>query len=167
MPIDPEKFKQDPRTPQQLAKAILDHQFTPGKAESPSVGFGKQLLMDDEEGYGGKHGRGLLIALQAIAADLPLGNTEKRDMRHALEAIDSYRRESAAFRDMVARDANAMPPELVPFVYGQAAADLPRKDFDSMESFMVELGNLKTIEKLVRALASKLDISLIEPGRAK
>jgi hypothetical protein len=29
MPVDPDKYKQDPRTPQELAKAILDYVVTP------------------------------------------------------------------------------------------------------------------------------------------
>jgi len=36
-----------------------------------------------------------------------------------------------------------------------------------MASFAAEIGNLNAIEKLLRVLAHRLDLSLIEPGRRR
>ena len=176
MPIDPEKLKQDPRSPQELAKAILDHELTPSGQRSSRMTFREQLLCD----YGGeeekKYGRDLLWALKAVEDNLAVSVRHRRSLSHGLQLVDAYRRESTAFRDMAEIEANPdMPPKNrvqqsakrkhVP--EGPHAEKLERAAQEQMARNAVEISNLKSIDKLIRALAQKLRIALIEPGHHK
>ncbi len=140
MPIQPTTFTHDVRSLQELAQAILDHEFTPREGDSPyhcSMKFREQLLYafgtDEEMPYS----RQLLWPLKALAEGIPLDRQRKHDLAHALEVIDAYRRDST---DLLTIDAH-----------------------EDVATSAAEISNLASIETLVRALAHKLNISLIQP----
>ncbi len=140
MLIRPTTPKHDSRSLQQLAQAILDHEFTPREGDSLyqcSMTFREQLLYafgtEEEMPYS----RQLLWPLKALAEGIPLDRQGKHDLGHALEVIDAYRRDSS---DLLAIDAHE----------GVATSE-------------VEISNLASIETLVRALAHKLNLTLIKP----
>src|SRR5437899_12337136 len=99
--------------------------------------FREQLLYDcgtDEEM---PYSRLLLWPIKALAEGMPLDRQHTHDLGHALEVIDAYRRESM---DLLTVDAH-----------------------DNLATSEVEISNLAAIETLVRALAHKLNITLIVP----
>ena len=85
----------------------------------------------------------------------------------------SYRQYAMQLRDYVAIHAN---PDLLPkneaqetakreqALHGRPPSEGQREAQDDMATFAAMIGNLKAIETLVRALAKKLGVSLIEPG---
>jgi hypothetical protein len=163
MPVDPKRIKPDNRSPQQLAKAILDHEFTPRVGEIRySTSFREQLLMDYQTDYRevADHGEPLVITLKALEEGSPPRPDDKRRLRHALQVIDAYKIGAAEWRDDGAREARDT-------VAGPHTEALRRAAAESMETRMVEISNLKAIERLVRALAHNLGVSLVEPGRSK
>src|SRR5262249_43308135 len=105
MPIDSNKLKQDPRSLQELAQAILDHLFTPRHGDSPSacsMTFREQLLYDFGTAEEMPYARLLLWPLKALADGVRLDWQRQHDLGHALEVIVAYRQES---RDLLAIDA--------------------------------------------------------------
>jgi hypothetical protein len=74
MPIDPKQYQEDARSPQELAKTILDHEFTPRGPDSASISFRERLLMD-LSGDGGfaqkKHAFAVLWALKNLEENVP------------------------------------------------------------------------------------------------
>jgi hypothetical protein len=164
MPIDAERYKQDPRTPQELAKAILDHVVTPREAEVPySLTFREYLLMDYQAPHDipalRKYGEGLVLTLKGMEEGAIPDQKVKGRLRHALLVIDAYKQERAEWRDDDAREAREMD--------GPHGNFHQRKAAESMETQMVAISNLKAIEKLVRTLSQKLGVSLVEPDRGK
>jgi|GEM_PF-5969206 len=165
MPVDPDKYKQDSRSPQELAKAILDHQLTPSGSEPYSVSFREQLLIDYGKDHHrkhpvlGKYVSGLVWTLKAWEEGSLPDHLKKRAFSHALQVIDAYKHEAAQSRDDAERDTTG--------INGQHAEFHQRAAAEEMESQMVAISNLKSIENLVRTLAGKLGVSLIEPTREK
>jgi hypothetical protein len=139
MPTQPGTRKRDSRSAQQLAQAILDHEFTPRASDSLydcSMTFREQLLYafgtDEEMPYS----RHILWPLKALAEGLLLDRRHKHDLGHALEVIDAYRRDSSGL--------------------------LTIDTYEGATTSQVEISNLASIETLVRALARKLNIILIK-----
>jgi hypothetical protein len=139
MPSRSTSSKHDSRSAQQLAQAILDHEFTPRQGDSPhhcSMTFREQLLYafgtDEEMPYS----RQILWPLKALAEGIPLDRQRKHDLGHALEVIDAYRRDSSG---LLSIDAH-----------------------EGATTSQVEISNLASIETLLRILAHKLTITLIE-----
>lgn len=164
MPFDPDKYKQDPRTPQELAKAILDHQVTPQGGGCPySVSFRERLLMDYQAMHDDlilrKYGEPLVIVLKGMEEGASPDRDDKRYFRHGLRVIDSYKKEAAEWRDDEARKARE--------TNGPHAQTLRRAAAESMETRMVEINNFKAIEKLIRTLAVRIGVSLVETEREK
>jgi hypothetical protein len=186
-----ENLTPDPRTPAQLATAILEHPFSPringtGQgalhpvADLPSRTFRQRL----DESRGGKlrYVGALLHALHNLEAGAPLRASANRDLSRALQIINEIRDLSVDERDSCAQrlDSNKTPKNkwqqenqsvleslrvLAQQQYG-SPTDADRKHwYDNMEASMVEISNLKSIEKLTRALANRLGLPLIEPGR--
>jgi hypothetical protein len=165
VPHRPEKFKEDPRSPQELAKAILDHPLTPRGQEPYSVSFRERLLLDDDTQYQAQHpvlsahGSPLAFTLKACEEGASLGRTDKRRLSHALQVIDAFKNRAAEIREDSARQVAATPVALHNAYH--------RGEAESMEDCLVEIIHLNAIEQLVRALAHKLGVTLIEPGRRK
>jgi hypothetical protein len=131
--------KHDSRSAQQLARAILDHEFTPREGDLPqasSMTFREQLLYDFGTDGEMPYSRLLLWPLKTLADGIPLDRQRKHDLAHALEVIYAYRRDST---DLLIIDAH-----------------------EDVTTSQVEISNLASIETLVRALAHKLKIILIE-----
>jgi hypothetical protein len=159
MPVKPENFKQDPCSPHELAKAILDHEYTPGGSNSFSLTFREELFLDHLSLNEKEHGAGLLFTLKRLEERLPVdGGLGKDRLRHALEVIDAYRKESAESRDRNAKEAAG---------HDGVTAEGQRGAAEAMETCMVEISNLASIERLTRTLAHKLGVFLIEPGPRK
>ena len=70
MPRDPATLKPDPRTPQQLAEAILGHEFSPESQEGifKRVSFGEQL---EYNARGHVHPAGRLLGVLCISPQKP------------------------------------------------------------------------------------------------
>jgi hypothetical protein len=156
MPIDPDSLKQDPRSPQELAKAILDHEFTPRATDSASISFRERLLMDlsGDQGFAQrKHAFALVWALKNLEENIPLSKVSQRDLRHALRVTSCYRQESAEFTDLYATAAEG----------GASTASLRREAAKSMHASEAEISNLGSIEQLLRTLAPKIGVSFIGP----
>lgn len=175
MPIDPKKFKQDPRSPQELAKAILDHELDPHTPTTSSLTFREQLHQDFDHKPLGKHIAGLVWALKDVEEAIPLTSDTKSALRHGLRVIAQYRQERAFTRDFQEVLSN---PDLAPkdeVLRASRAWFAPPADderarrslLEGMEESMIEIANLNQIEKLMRALAPKLAVSLIEPEQRK
>src|SRR5690348_13826979 len=143
MPIDPEKFKQDERSPQELAKAILDHEFRPGGGKYYSLTFRERLLMDYQSDGEVKHAPAMLWVLKELEEGLPILMGRKDSLRYALQVIDVYKRESAHYRDDAIAEANRAFADLdthPPRAY-------PREVAEEAETLMLEINNLNSIEK--------------------
>lgn len=173
MPIDPEKFKQDPRSPQELAKAILDHELNPPSVDSYRLTLREKLCLDNNSQAQADHfmlheyGSRLLWAMKALEDGSPLDRDERFDLQYALQVIDAYRQKSEIERDRSAKAANAPLANPAGSAEDRRLAEYRRDRADEMESYMVEINNLDSIEKLMRSLAHKLGIPLIEPVRGK
>jgi hypothetical protein len=171
MAVDPEQFKRDARSAQELAKAILDHVFEARTKYSSSMTLRERLLVD----FRRKHTGMLVEALKALEENVPLGIGKKSALPHALEVIARYKREMEFSRDWQRAMGNPSFRPTDPTA--QAAADLfasagkdeqARRNLqEGAEDAMVTLSNLRSIEKLMRVLAHKIGLSLIEPGRGK
>jgi hypothetical protein len=165
MPIDPEKFKQDRRTPAELAKAILDHDFTPRLDHYYGMTFREHLLFDGNSPSEVQHGTGLLWTLKTLEADVPLIQEHKDGLRHALEVMAAYRRESANYRDSGLNKGAIAQAKRDTSPNWEYIERLRREDADWRETCMVEISNLNAIEKMIRALAQRLNVPLIDPRR--
>jgi len=77
-----------------------------------------------------------LWPLKALADGIPLNRQRKHDLGHALEVIHGYRSDSS---DLLSIDIH-----------------------EDVTTSQVEISNLASIETLVRALAHKLNITMIE-----
>ena len=158
MSFDSKQFKQDGRSPQELAKAILDHEFLPGTGQSYSITFREQMLMDYQTPHQmehpvlSKYGSGLVWTLKKLEEGISIDQNQKRQLSHAIQVINAYRMETAAFRDDSARRATDWKQ---------------REEAEMMGTYAVGISNLMSVEKIVRSLAQKLDVLLIEPGRYK
>lgn len=177
MPVDPAKLTPDDRTPQALAKAILEHEFSPESQDGifQRVSFREQMEYNAHD-HGHPAAR-LLWPLKYLADGRPLTPFARTDFSHGLEVIAAYRADSTDARDRYAIHAN---PDLHPCNaaqrearqvhrrFGRPDTDARREAADEMETSAVEIGNLKLIEKLLRVLADHRDVNikLIEPGRA-
>lgn len=168
MPIGPDKFKQDQRSPQELAKAILDHVLTPRDGGCPySLSFRERLFMDYQVLHNNrilrKYGEPLVLTLKAIEEGAPPNADIKRRLSHALLVTDAYKKEAVEFRQDAIIEANEafVDPE------GKPPLSFQRKDAENIEAFTVEIINLQAIDRLMRALAHKLGVSLVEPSRRK
>jgi hypothetical protein len=177
MPPDPAGLKPDPRTPEQLAQAILEHEFSPESQMGvfKRVSFGEQLEYNAAQET---HPAALLLAsLQILAQGRSLSPQDKLDVSHGLEVIAAYREDSTRSRDMYAMHAN---PDRIPGneeqemacrtheIYGRPDSDAQREAQEDMATSAVEIGNLKSLERLLRTLAAhpKVNVKLIEPGRS-
>jgi hypothetical protein len=181
VPVDPDKFQHDSRSPQELANAILGHQTVPDRKGRPGTTFGDDLEacvqdMQAERGLltdaGALREAFLLEALTDLAEGRRLGKAAKRALAHSLQVIEGYRDLAADDRDTCEMEANPDMPrknewqryERKRFGQSPQADEARRAAFDDMESFMVEISNLNAIEGLLRALAHQLGIPLTEPG---
>jgi hypothetical protein len=176
MPIDPEEFQQGARSSQDLAKAILDHEFNPPWGDDyPSMTFREELFANHGTKDEKKHGREVLWVLKTLEANISPTKKHKVDLRHGLQVIDAYRKEWIRNRDMEETRAN---PDRVSRRTTQETAqwfnrlmppteEQERDAQDSVGVCAATIGNLNAIEKVMRALARKLSITLIEPGRRK
>jgi hypothetical protein len=164
MPIDTKTLKQDPRSPRELVKAILDHQFCPRGGMPYSISFREQLLMDYQTANWqvAEHGTPLVLTLKGWEEGARPSRHEKCAFSHALQVLDAYRKETAHFRNDDVREAREAREEGSPH-----AEFLRRVAAESMESCKVKISNLNSIERLVRTLAHKLNVALIEPQRRK
>jgi hypothetical protein len=174
MPIDADSLKQDSRSPQQLAQAILNHEFSPSTTDFVGVAFREQLQYNAEQT---RHPAALLFSpLIELAEGRPLSPQAKLNLAHGLQVTDAYRQDSTRSRDIYVMHAN---PDLRPrnayqrqahrahVIHGRPSSDAQREAQEDMATSVVEIGNLNAIEKLLRALAShpEVKVKLIEPGR--
>jgi len=178
MPIDRASLKPGPRSPQQLAQAILEHEFSPESQEGifKRVSFGEQLEYNAHDHV--HPAARLLWPLKHLAACRQLSPFDRIDFSHGLEVIAAYRQDSTQSRDRYAMHAN---PDLRPrneaqaearqvhLRFGRPDSDSQREAADEMETSAVEIGNLNAIEKLLRTLADhpKVNVKLIERGRGR
>ncbi len=109
MPIEPDKFKRDSRSPRELASAILQHEFTPGCEDFPGKTFREQLLDNAEDGN--PQAQRLFSPLNALANGVSLDLRHQRGLTRALQVIAAYREDSRQLRDIAAMHAN---PDLLP-----------------------------------------------------
>ncbi len=149
------------RSPQQLARAILDHELTPpGRVLRSGVSFREQMLMDyeiDDDREVTEHAGPLAIALKSLEAGAPPDRDGNGVLSRALQVIEAYKKEAAGYRDDAARHAREAPH-----------SELLRQDAaEEVEKCAAEISNLNSIEKLVRQLAHRVGVSLIEPGRGR
>lgn len=170
MTVDPENFKDDPRSPQVLAKAILDHPLIPSDRYDPSYNFRESLLLDNGTESEKKHAPGLVTALKNLEDAVSCDHLDQRHLSHALQVINAYRKEAENFRGMAELDANYQAPEELsglPPARREQMLEFHRDAAGSMEKWTVEKIHLGAIEKLVRQLAQKIGVSLIEPRRRR
>jgi hypothetical protein len=176
MPIDRDRFKQDPRTPQQLANAILDHEVTPRAGKGYGMTFREQLWADYDTLHQMDHpvlrkwGSGLLLTLKRLEEGVTnsTDRENRRQLSHALDVIQVYRREQAEWRDAARGDTNLVETVQPHENWSGLPRDwYQREAADDVETHMVAISNLSSVEKLMRILADKLGISLREPGRKK
>lgn len=171
MPLDPDKYKQENRSPKELAKAILDHEVKPRSPVDYRFTFREKLCCDhrtqEQEDYPvlREHGSMLLWAMKSLEDDSPLDRDERFHLRHALLVIDAYRQKSEIERDRFAKSANAPLAHPPHSAEDHRMAEFRREIADEMGDYIVEISNLNSIEKLIRSLAHKLGIPLIEANR--
>jgi hypothetical protein len=116
------------------------------------------------------------VPLQILAQGHPLSPRSKLALSQGVKVIAAYREDSTRARDIYAMHAN---PDRTPrnepqemachthHVYGRPTEADQRAAADDMEVSVVEIGNLKSIERLLRILVRHPDINvkLIDPGR--
>jgi hypothetical protein len=133
--------------------------------------FREQLLVD----FRRKHTGMFVEALKALEEDVPLTADLKCALPHGLQVIARYRGEMEFSRDWQGAMANPVfqPRNPAARIAGDYFASVGHSEqarrnlHQGMEDDMVTLSNLNAIEKLLRALAFKLGVSLIEPRRRK
>ncbi len=172
-----EKHKPDRRTPQQLAKAILDHELTP--SSSVRMTFREQLLHDHLTKYEKKHAAKILWGLKRLEGAETPDEMILRDFRYGLFVIAAYKKESAGLKNMNEAQANpdsgpATPDKekiqrLIETGVLNPSTEHQKEDCEDLtRDYAIEISNLNRIEKLMHTLAKKLHIELIEPpGQAK
>src|SRR5262245_32437774 len=110
-----EKIKDDPRTPQELATAILDHEFTPAgpNGQPPAVKFRDHLiedtaerLCDNNQASEAKHCNAFCSTLINLDEKKEPHGEHVRDFSHALEILHEYKKQSVFLRD-----SSALRPE--------------------------------------------------------
>lgn len=166
-----EKHKPDRRTPQQLAKAILDHEFTP--ASLVRMTFREQLLHDHLTRWEKEHANKLLWGLKRMEGGETPDRAILQDFCHGLLAISAYKKASRELKDMNKTDSSSEPDttieERISLLVNEGDLRPPPTDYNKEENedlirdYALEINNLNHIEKLFRTLAKKLHIDLIEP----
>lgn len=154
-------LKPDNRTPQELAKAILDHEVDPKSEKQPSYNFRETLCLNPNE----QNGHPLLQCLKCIEEGIPLTGQMKKKLAGALKEIDDYRRESMAHNHMLKQGLQGVPQDF--YIRLLKTESQKRAAQDNIGDNAVAINNLNHIEKLMRVLAEKLGITLIEPTRGK
>jgi hypothetical protein len=161
MRTDPKQFREDDRSPAELAKAILDHEFSPPGDTSSRWTFREQWLCDgfsdDPDNKVHELTVGVVSALKLIEDGISLGMREKKDFSATLEVLHAYRQESLDLRPHNIKGSR---------VEGLSHTEEQMRDnADRAGGKSVEMMNCDRIEKLVRQLGRKLCIQLTEPGQ--
>lgn len=155
----------DNRTPQQLAEAILNHEISARHESSPSLTFRELLFMDhlteDEKKHGGK----LLWALKTLEEDIPLTPRQRKALAMALNVLAHYKKDFREFQNdaLRASHGNIEDSDGSTNLYRDTLAKHPKQAHNEIGEMAVYIGNVNHIEKIIRILAQKLVIDLIEP----
>lgn len=146
----------------ELAKYILDHEFSPGTNEKYRLSWREQLLIDYNTEYEVPNADHVLFLLKQTEDGYDVTRRERIQFgRHALSVIKAYIDESRALQASYTAQANpGKSDEIIPALNSDESK---REAQNLAETSIVEQMNMERIKKLVLILAKKLAIELTAP----